>query len=157
MGAFIMFFRIILCFSAMALLNGCASTSPKNFVATAVESSYVLDEDVMYMALKANAFHPDIYNGLAKGRYVARFEDAKHTYYEGTGACVLPFKDRGGIAFSKDGSPPRLWVYIRDDSQYLQDSDSGALIVQLSKLEAGRIRIFNTVVSNELAAKLKRE
>lgn len=149
--------RIILFLLATALLNGCAGTSQKNFVSAGVESAYLLEEDIIYMALKANAFHPDIYNGLAKGRYVARFQDAEHTYYEGTGPCVLPFKDRGGIAFSKDGSPPKLWVYIRDDSQYLQDSGSGALVSQLSKLEAGRIRIFNTEVSSELVAKLKRE
>lgn len=152
-----MFFRIALFLFAMALLNGCAGTSQKNFVATNVQSSYFLEEDIMYMALKANAFHPDIYNGLSKGRYVARFQDARHIYYEGTGPCVLPFEDRGGIAFSKDGSLPRLWVYIRDDSQHLQDSGSGALIAQLSRLEAGRVRIFNTVVSSELITKLKRE
>ena len=142
---------------AFCMLMGCAGVSPKKFSPVTVASAYVLSEDVTYIASKANAFHPDIVNGLAKGRYVAIFEDRSYVYYVGEGDCVLPFKDRGGIAIAKDGSTPRLWVYIRDSSDAIYEQGGGVIISQLSKLEAGRIRIFNTVVGPELISLLKLE
>lgn len=141
----------------LGLLMGCAGVSPKKFSPVTVASAYVLSEDVTYVALKANAFHPDVVNGLSKGRYVAIFEDRSYVYYVGEGECVLPFKDRGGIAIAKDGAAPRLWVYIRDSSDAIDKQGGGIVISQLSKLEAGRIRIFNTTVSPELMSLLKSE
>ena len=103
-------------FVLLSLLLGCTSVSPKKFSPVTEQTSYVLEEDVTYVALKANFMHPDVINGLAKGEYVAVFEDINHIYYVGEGRCVLPFNDRGGIALPKNGSLPRLWVYMNDAS-----------------------------------------
>jgi hypothetical protein len=142
---------------ALCSLLGCSGVSQKSFVPVTSSGSYLLKEDVLYVALKGNAFRPEVINGLAKGSYVASFEDSSHVYYEGHGACILPFKDRGGIAIPKDGSMPRLWVYIRDDSEELRNTGSGLVPSLLSGVEAGRVRIFNTTVSSELLSQLQRQ
>jgi hypothetical protein len=147
---------ILLLILPVALL-GCAGTSPGKFIPTTERAHYVLSDDTEYVALKANAFHPEVINGLKSGVYKPLFEDAQAIYYLGPERCVLPFQDNGGFLIPRAGSDqaPRIWVYIRDDSEWLR-KEAGLLIAELSGLEAGRIRVFNTSIDPALVAKLTR-
>jgi len=148
---------LILLLILPAALAGCSGTSPGRFIPTSERAHYVLNDDTEYVALKANAFHPDVINGLKSGVYQPLFEDAKAIYYLGPERCVLPFQDNGGFLIPRAGSDlaPRIWVYIRDDSEWLR-KEAGPLVAELSSLEAGRIRVFNTTIDPALVAKLTR-
>jgi hypothetical protein len=128
------------------LVSACAGVSPGKFTPVSSASWFDLEREYTWVAVKANAFHPDVINGLAPGRYLAVFEDDSYVYYQGPAKCVLPFTDNGGIRLPKPGvvAEPLLWVYVRDDSAAISASPGGGpLVAAVSKLEAGRVRPFN--------------
>lgn len=121
------------------VLTGCMTTSPKSYQSLARESHFVFQDDVM-VANKVSS-------GLAKGTYRSVFESADHTYYLGEPkALIMPNGVRvsGGIALPKAGSSHGCHIFIQvgDDSAIVREQEGGALVAELAKLEAGRIREF---------------
>ena len=143
-------------------LTGCASTSgvhPDSLIKPVNVAEFTLNEDIVETMLVTNALGStsERLSGLAKGRYVAKYEDENGVFYEGPKNCVIQMKISGGIYLPKNNSTEKaaFWFYNRGMPE--SERAKAGLIVGLGdSWEEGRIRKdWWTTVSSRLLDSIK--
>ena len=136
-----MLVRLILC--VYVALVGACSTSPNSLDQPTSRSRFFLASDAF---AQWKAMTSDIDGGLRRGDYIAKFEDAGGTYYEGPEKCMVLSQSNsqgqwfGGIWIPKDGNMKnaRLWRYAigMGKSRYSEGLVGGIM----DKIEEGNLQ-----------------